>query len=59
VNTEYEACDTASDKACAGVAHVNYVYEIASSKNMAAKGWFLLAYKQKPEPACTDAVRCW
>ena len=28
VNTEYDPCDTASDNACAGVAHMNYVYEI-------------------------------
>lgn len=31
VDTEYEACDTASDKACAGVARMNYVYEIVPS----------------------------
>ncbi|XP_078375057.1 uncharacterized protein LOC144658501 isoform X1 [Oculina patagonica] len=28
VNTEYKPCDKASDNACAGVAHMNYVYEI-------------------------------
>lgn len=31
VDTEYDACDTASDKACAGVAHMNYVYELVPS----------------------------
>ena len=58
VDTEYEACDTASDKACAGVAHMNYVYEIVPSKNMASKGLFSLAYKNNPKPTCIDAVRC-
>lgn len=59
VDTEYEACDTASDKACAGVARMNYVYEIVPSKNMKALGWIsLIGQKPKPTPTYKDAVRC-
>ena len=59
VDTEYEACDTANDKACAGVARMNYVYEIVPSKNMKALGWIsLIGQKPKPTPTYKDAVRC-
>lgn len=59
VDTEYEACDTASDKACAGVAHMNYVYELVPSKNMKVIGWYSRAHARKPEPTYSSSVRCW